>query len=468
MGATFEVGGGGTRLAGQGRAVVTGPDTSSRTSPDHRPARSSLAPPLDVRSSVRIPGHRPAGSSPPSTRERRTRAHRPHLRHRPARRHRLHRRTRRRAPRTPPGRQRRALGDRRPVDRQARRGPRPGRPRWGRNPRSRPSTCTTSSGCCSWPSRPACWPPPWAPTSSTASWWSRPASGRAPTTATSPASRPSSTASSTGTTATRGERGVRVVPCCGFDSIPHDLGVRFTVAQLPSDQPITVRGYVRAKGLPSGGTWNSAVKAIGETDLRSTVGGSGSGSRGSSTGRRGPGGCPCGSSARASSAPGACRCRRSTPPWCCARPGRSRPTAPTSATATTRTSSSWPPSPAWSAGPACCWAWPSVGPTRDLLLQAAPVRRGPVRGPARVRLVPVHLPRRGGRRPARHHPGVRRRPRLHRDRRDARARPPCRWPRTTTCPRSPGVLTTAQAFEGGALQRRLEDQGMRFEVLDRG
>ena len=31
-----------------------------------------------------------------------------------------------------------------------------------------------------------------------------------------------------------------------------------------------------------------------------------------------------------------------------------------------------------------------------------------------------------------------------------------------------GVLTTAQAFEGGALQRRLEDQGMRFEVLDRG
>jgi short subunit dehydrogenase-like uncharacterized protein len=29
-----------------------------------------------------------------------------------------------------------------------------------------------------------------------------------------------------------------------------------------------------------------------------------------------------------------------------------------------------------------------------------------------------------------------------------------------------GVLTTAQAFEGGALQRRLESQGMRFEVVE--
>ena len=41
--------------------------------------------------------------------------------------------------------------------------------------------------------------------------------------------------------------GVKLVSCCGFDSVPHDLGVRFTVAQLPDDVPITVRGYVRAQ-----------------------------------------------------------------------------------------------------------------------------------------------------------------------------------------------------------------------------
>lgn len=58
------------------------------------------------------------------------------------------------------------------------------------------------------------------------------------------------------------EHGVRVVNCCGFDSVPADLGARFTVAQLPDDAPLTVRGLVRAKGQPSGGTWNSALHAM--------------------------------------------------------------------------------------------------------------------------------------------------------------------------------------------------------------
>ena len=64
------------------------------------------------------------------------------------------------------------------------------------------------------------------------------------------------------------EKGLRIVNCCGFDSIPHDLGVLFTVQQLPSDQPMTVKGYVQAKGTFSGGTWQSAVKAMGR--LRET------------------------------------------------------------------------------------------------------------------------------------------------------------------------------------------------------
>lgn len=54
--------------------------------------------------------------------------------------------------------------------------------------------------------------------------------------------------------------GVRVVSCCGFDSIPSDLGVFFTVQQLPEGVPLTVEGFVRAKGSFSGGTWSSALE----------------------------------------------------------------------------------------------------------------------------------------------------------------------------------------------------------------
>jgi short subunit dehydrogenase-like uncharacterized protein len=53
--------------------------------------------------------------------------------------------------------------------------------------------------------------------------------------------------------------GARIVHACGFDSIPHDLGARFTVEQLPEGVPLTVRGYVRAGGAPSGGTFASAL-----------------------------------------------------------------------------------------------------------------------------------------------------------------------------------------------------------------
>jgi short subunit dehydrogenase-like uncharacterized protein len=58
------------------------------------------------------------------------------------------------------------------------------------------------------------------------------------------------------------EAGIRLVSACGFDSVPHDLGVRFTVAQLPDHAPTTVRGYVHASARMSGGTAASAVDAI--------------------------------------------------------------------------------------------------------------------------------------------------------------------------------------------------------------
>jgi short subunit dehydrogenase-like uncharacterized protein len=63
------------------------------------------------------------------------------------------------------------------------------------------------------------------------------------------------------------DAGIRLVSCCGFDSVPHDLGVRFTVGLLPDDAPTTVRGYVHASGRWSGGTAASALDAISRRKL---------------------------------------------------------------------------------------------------------------------------------------------------------------------------------------------------------
>ena len=56
--------------------------------------------------------------------------------------------------------------------------------------------------------------------------------------------------------------GARIVNCCGFDSIPHDLGCWFTVQPLPEDVPLRVQGFVRAGGQFSGGTLHSAITAF--------------------------------------------------------------------------------------------------------------------------------------------------------------------------------------------------------------
>jgi len=57
--------------------------------------------------------------------------------------------------------------------------------------------------------------------------------------------------------------GARLVHCCGFDSIPHDLGVLWSVSQTPEGVPLTVRGFVRADASFSAGTYASAIGAIG-------------------------------------------------------------------------------------------------------------------------------------------------------------------------------------------------------------
>ncbi|MGF1236162.1 saccharopine dehydrogenase family protein [Streptomyces sp. 2-6] len=53
--------------------------------------------------------------------------------------------------------------------------------------------------------------------------------------------------------------GARLVHACGFDSVPHDLGVYYTVRQLPEGVPLSVDGFVRADAAFSGGTFASAL-----------------------------------------------------------------------------------------------------------------------------------------------------------------------------------------------------------------
>lgn len=56
--------------------------------------------------------------------------------------------------------------------------------------------------------------------------------------------------------------GARIVHACGFDSIPHDLGVYFTLKHVPADGPVSVRGVVRSNATVSGGTFHSAMGAM--------------------------------------------------------------------------------------------------------------------------------------------------------------------------------------------------------------
>ncbi|HWD73780.1 MAG TPA: saccharopine dehydrogenase NADP-binding domain-containing protein, partial [Solirubrobacteraceae bacterium] len=69
--------------------------------------------------------------------------------------------------------------------------------------------------------------------------------------------------------ATAERNGARLVHSCGFDSIPYDLGTLFTVQHLPEGVPLSVEGFVRAGGTFSGGTYHSAVHAMGR--LRQSV-----------------------------------------------------------------------------------------------------------------------------------------------------------------------------------------------------
>jgi short subunit dehydrogenase-like uncharacterized protein len=62
--------------------------------------------------------------------------------------------------------------------------------------------------------------------------------------------------------ATARSTGATMVVCCGFDSVPHDLGVQFAVSHLPDEADVIVRAYVRARGRMSGGTARTTLDAL--------------------------------------------------------------------------------------------------------------------------------------------------------------------------------------------------------------
>ena len=71
------------------------------------------------------------------------------------------------------------------------------------------------------------------------------------------------------------DRKVRIINCCGFDSIPADLGTYFTVKNLPSDEDIEVKCFVDLEGDDlltslnafSGGTFHSALGFMSMSEL---------------------------------------------------------------------------------------------------------------------------------------------------------------------------------------------------------
>jgi short subunit dehydrogenase-like uncharacterized protein len=56
--------------------------------------------------------------------------------------------------------------------------------------------------------------------------------------------------------------GAKLVHCCGFDSIPHDLGAYYTLLQLPEGVPVQIDGHVRVGGRFSAGTYHSLINAF--------------------------------------------------------------------------------------------------------------------------------------------------------------------------------------------------------------
>ena len=171
--------------------------------------------------------------------------------------------------------------------------------------------------------------------------------------------------------------GARIVHACGFDSIPHDLGAYFTVQQLPSDQPITMRGVVRASGMFSGGTFHSAMTAMsrGPPDEGGVVGPPSRRAPRPRDARRAP--SPASPTATGCSATGCSRCPPSTRPSSPAAAPHCRRTARSSATPTTPAPRPCAYAAGGAAGVTALGVSAQVKPLRNLLLSRIKQGDGP-------------------------------------------------------------------------------------------
>ncbi|MDQ4037471.1 MAG: saccharopine dehydrogenase NADP-binding domain-containing protein [Actinomycetota bacterium] len=86
--------------------------------------------------------------------------------------------------------------------------------------------------------------------------------------------------------ATAQRTGSRLVHACGFESVPHDLGVWFTLRHLPPDVPLSIAGYVRVRAGFSAGTYHSAIRALGRARQSAVVARQRRARQGSTTSRR--------------------------------------------------------------------------------------------------------------------------------------------------------------------------------------
>jgi len=255
------------------------------------------------------------------------------------------------------------------------------------------------------------------------------------------------------------DAGTKIVNCCGFDSIPADLGARFTVAQLPDDAPLTVRGFVRARMTASGGTWQSAIKAMAAADLRSTA--RPPGPRTGDDGRRARG--------------EALRIRRAREldAW-----GVPMPVIdPTIVLRSARALSAYGPAFTYGQYARVRWLPTVVGmvggvgmvagmakvkPTRDLLLRFRQPGDGPTPEQRERNWFEVTFVGEGGGQStvtqvSGGDPGYGETAKMLGEAALSLA--------FDDLPDAAGVITTAQAFEGGVLQSRLQEQGIRFEVV---
>ena len=257
--------------------------------------------------------------------------------------------------------------------------------------------------------------------------------------------------------------GARIVHSCGFDSIPYDLGVLFTVLRLPEDVPLKLEGFVRAGGtfsgrhLPVGGRGDGAAAL--ERSHRPPAPPAGGQARRPAESTASPG-FP---TAIPRPAAGWCRSRRSIPRRCSARRAALDRYGPDFTYShylvlkrlpmvaglgvgagdadRARTAAADPAGCCSSSRPRARAPRPSSGPRVGSRCASSARRRGAGSWPRSPAATPATAT------PPRCSPS-----------------PGCAWP-TTSCRRRAGQLTPATAM-GEALIERLQRAGIAFEVLE--